>query len=117
MKHDWGCTGSCNLMNIITNRQINSISGSQSIEAEEMTVKVSSDSTVSTGDVTSSISHVVVLGEIVGATNLMAALRENGTEVKNSPSSQQKAESCVNAFCNIYFGDTLIHRTKIISNK
>ena len=70
--------------------------------------------------------RTIILGEIVGATNLVAALREShrggggerdtfGDEASTSTSSPRKSDRVVNSFCNVYWGDTLIHQTKTIS--
>ena len=76
------------------------------MEVEE----IQSDVTEST-----SASHVVViLGEIMGATNLKAALRREGGEAGRSyPHSRDS----VNAFCDVYWGRDLIHRTQKITKK
>ena len=72
------------------------------------------------------LDSVIILGEIVGATNLVAVLREeaDGTQVKDgSPASQPSSPASlpksdgVNAFCNVYWGEEQIHQTKTISKK
>jgi hypothetical protein len=54
-----------------------------------------------------------ILGELVGATNLVAALRGQ----KEIGSFIQPKNDLINAFCDVYWGDILMHRTKTISKK
>jgi hypothetical protein len=54
-----------------------------------------------------------ILGELVGATNLVAALRGQ----KEIGSFIQPKNDLINAFCDVYWGDILLHRTKTISKK
>ena len=70
----------------------------------------------------SSLDSILILGEIVGATNLVAALRgEDGSIRTRTGSLQSKApqpkNDTVNAFCEVYWGDDLIHQTKRILKK
>jgi len=58
--------------------------------------------------------QIVILGEIVGATNLVAALR--GHKGGTGSSAQPKSDS-INAFCDVYWGGKLIHRTQRIKKK
>ena len=57
--------------------------------------------------------QITILGEIVGATNLGAALRGH----KGTGSSAQPKSDFINAFCDVYWGGTLIHRTQTITKK
>ena len=52
-----------------------------------------------------------ILCEIVGATNLVAAKRriEDENEIRNA--------SLPNSYCVVYWGDELIHQTKIMKKK
>ncbi len=82
--------------------------------------------------------RIRILGEIVGATNLVAAKRENELNDCSSsssthgegttPSMQQTTMSSsnhgastkngiVNSYCEVYWGDELIHQTKVITKK
>ncbi len=82
-------------------------------------MEAGSGSTASTSEETTSISRVVILGEIVGATNLAAALRDDPYvhgEV-SPPTSGKEKERLVNAYCDVHFGEDRIHRTKIIPKK
>jgi len=82
------------------------------MESKELASQHSAATSATTTSATSS-QFIKILGEIVGATNLVAALRG---EKEDGPSSHTKSD-CVNAFCNVYWGDELIHRTKTISKK
>jgi len=53
-----------------------------------------------------------ILGELVGATNLVAALRDGNKSENGTP--QHGADYSVNAFVDVYWGETLIHQTKTI---
>jgi hypothetical protein len=72
--------------------------------------------TTSTSETSSSTisASIYILGEIVGATNLVAALREEEAVYDSSPSP--KFDS-INACCVVYWGDEVIHKTKTIPNK
>ena len=87
-------------------------------------MEAGSRSTASTSEETTSISRVVILGEIVGATNLAAALRDDRHVHGHghghglvSPNSGKEKEHLVNAYCDVHFGEDRIHRTKIIKKK
>ncbi len=69
--------------------------------------------TVGTGN---SLSRVSILGEIVGATNLVAALRR-GKVKKNEDESAHQVQARVSAFVKVYWGDELIHQTSCIPNE
>jgi len=69
---------------------------------------------------TSSHQSIEILGEIVGATNLVAALREenNNEDRLSTPPTTGVSKidgDCVNAFCNVYWSNEMIHQTKTIS--
>jgi hypothetical protein len=70
-------------------------------------------STSDTSSLTTSTS-INILGEIVGATNLVAALREE--EALSDSSPPLKFDS-INACCVVYWGDEVIHKTKTIPKK
>jgi hypothetical protein len=76
-----------------------------------------SPKTASTSDASflTASTSISILGEIVGATNLVAALREEDAKVCES-SPPLKIES-INASCVVYWGDELIHKTKTIPKK
>ena len=72
-------------------------------------------------------SRVQILGEIVGATNLVAAKRVKGdnenqdlseasVQVNNTTLSSAPL-NIVSAYCVIYWGEDVIHETKVISKK
>jgi hypothetical protein len=69
------------------------------------TVDVTIDSSASTTDV-SNDNTLRILGEIVGATNLAAALMNTDENV-----SKKRKRRLVNAYCHIYLGDKFIHKT------
>lgn len=69
--------------------------------------------------------QITVLGEIVGATNLVAAKRER-EEIVDAldhndqnvvEQSQKQRNELINSYCVVYWGDEVIHRTKIIRKK
>ncbi len=68
--------------------------------------------------------QITILGEIVGATNLVAAKREREEIVDASDHSDQNIEQLqkqrnelINSYVIVYWGDEIIHRTKIIRKK
>lgn len=81
------------------------------LQMDSQVKSVESESQVST--VNSQSKQIVILGEIVGATNLGAALRGH----KETGSSAQPKSDFINAFCDVYWGGTLIHRTQTITKK
>ena len=82
------------------------------MESDEM--PSDSDATVSISASHEDVDVVTILGEIMGATNLKAALR-SGSEERGSDTPSPR--DSVNAFCDVYWGNDLIHRTKKISKK
>jgi hypothetical protein len=68
------------------------------------TLDVTIDSSASTN--ISNDSTLRILGEIVGATNLAAALMTADERV-----SKKRKRRLVNAYCHIYLGDKIIHKT------
>ncbi len=73
---------------------------------------------------------IMILGEIVGATNLVAAKRVAKEDIGNSDHSSTEptlqsnnapqattATTYVNSYCVVYWGEDVIHETKVISRK
>ena len=68
--------------------------------------------------------QVLILGEIVGATNLVAAKRDQEVR-KNShapaaaaaTNHHQNKIDHVNAYCEVYWEDIQVHQTKVIKKK
>ncbi len=70
--------------------------------------------TVGTGN---SLPRVSILGEIVGATNLVAALRRGKKKVKKNEDEPAQVQARVSAFVKVYWGDKLIHQSSCIPNE
>lgn len=76
--------------------------------------------------IASSNNPTIILGEIVGATNLVAALREShrgadtwgdDASIATTPLQSSRKNERVNSFCYVYWGDKLIHQTKTVHKK
>mmetsp|Transcript_19961 Transcript_19961/g.22835 ORF Transcript_19961/g.22835 Transcript_19961/m.22835 type:complete len:1095 (+) Transcript_19961:84-3368(+) len=90
------------------------------MESEEISSTTSESLAPGSFQSTLSYQSKEILGEIVGATNLVAALREeNNNEDRSSTPPTMGVSKIdgdhVNAFCNVYWSDELIHQTKTIS--
>ena len=55
-------------------------------------------------------SRKIILGEIIGATNLAAALRKKSGDLQE----QQSKTIDHNSFCEVYWDGELVHRTKTV---
>ena len=56
---------------------------------------------------------VTILGEIIGATNLVAAMREKDDDLSRT----QQKNDIINSYCVVYWDDEIIHQTKVIPRK
>lgn len=74
-------------------------------------------STIGSGYRSVSYPQVIILGEIVSATNLGAVRKDQQQKKNESTQPKQQKPELINSYCDVHWGETHIHRSRTIPKK